>query len=624
MPVKKPVKTANKITPAGKNKTALKEAMRQAGGERANFEAILEAIGNQVTIQDTGYKIIYQNQASIDSVGAHTGEHCYKAYENSPRVCESCQLEMAFEDGGIHQIEREVNAAGKKRYLEITASPLRDSSGGIIAGIEVARDVTEQRKLKEAFRKTAGTLRSIVAESPLAIIAINLDGIVSLWNPSAERIFGWRENEVTGKRCPLIAGKEEFEAMRAKVSGGGNITGMRVKKRKKDGSEAVLNLAVSALKDETGNISAMVCMLEDITARVEMEERVSQAEQDWEITINQLTDMVTIHDTDFNIVRANKAAGKILGLPVLGKSVAKCYKYFHGSKCPPGDCPSCACLETGEPRVSEIYEPHLNRFLEISAVPRYDGQNKITGLIHIARDVTEKKRLESIAQAANLMDNIGYVFSGIRHEISNPVNTAKLALGVLKKRLPDCGAKKAQEYVDMAINQISRIEFLLGAFKNFNMFEDVEANSIHLPAYIEKTIALMEKDFKDRNIKITADIAPGADCAIGDERALEQVLLNLFTNAADALEGVKAPRITLHAFRLKENILLMMEDNGRGISRRQIGKIFTPFQTTKQKGTGLGLVIVKKMMAKMKGDVEILSEEGRGTLVNLVLPAGAG
>lgn len=619
MPVKKPISASHKIV-RGRNKASLNDALPRADGE-TKFEAILAAIGDPVTIQDTNFKIIYQNQASIAAAGTHTGEYCYEAYEHNSKVCESCQLEMAFEDGKVHRMEREVKSPFGPRYYEITASPLIAPSGRAIAGIEVARDMTEQRKLKEAFRKTAGTLRSVVDASPLAIIAINLDGIVSLWNPAAERIFGWKDREVIGAPCPLIVGKEEFEAMRDRVCGGESVTGLRVQKKKKDGSEVFLNLAISPVRDLAGNVSAMACILEDITARLEIEERVSQAEQDWEDTFNQITDMITVHDRDFNIVRANKAAEKILGLPVLEETTAKCYEFYHGGKCPPGNCPSCACLKAEAAGTSEMFEPHLNKFLEISAIPRFDSQNKLAGLIHIVRDITEKKRLESIAQAANLMDNIGYVFSGIRHEIINPVNTAKLSLGVLKKRLPGCGPQKALEYVDMAISQISRIEFLLKSFKSFNMFENVEANKIHAPSYIEKIIALVKKDFKDRNIKITADIAPGVDCAVGDERALEHVLLNLFTNAADALKDAAEPRITVRAFRLEKTVIFTVEDNGPGMSRRQMANIFKPFQTTKRKGTGLGLVIVKKMMTKMRGDVEIVSEKGQGTSVNLFLPA---
>ena len=150
-----------------------------------NLAAILSAIGDSVTIQDTDFRIIYQNEASIAEAGRHTGEFCYQAYEHNGRVCESCQLEMCYEDGKVHRMEREVVTGKGIRYVDITASPLKGHDGRIIAGIEVVRDLTERRKLKEASCKTAETLRSLVEESPLAIIVLDFDGIVTLWNPAA-------------------------------------------------------------------------------------------------------------------------------------------------------------------------------------------------------------------------------------------------------------------------------------------------------------------------------------------------------------------------------------------------------------------------------------------------------
>jgi putative nucleotidyltransferase with HDIG domain/PAS domain S-box-containing protein len=104
--------------------------------------------------------------------------------------------------------------------------------------------------------------------------------------------------------------------------------------------------------------------------------------------------MITVHDTDFNIIRSNKAAEKILGLTCLEGSKSKCYENYHGMGFPASGCPGCQCLLTGEPNTSEMFEPHLNRFIEISAIPRRDNRNKLIGLIHIVRDITGRKRVE--------------------------------------------------------------------------------------------------------------------------------------------------------------------------------------------------------------------------------------
>lgn len=125
-----------------------------------------------------------------------------------------------------------------------------------------------------------------------------------------------------------------------------------------------------------------------------MEEAITQARQDWEETFNTITDMVTVHDKDFNIILANKSAEKILDLPALNVKRSKCYEYYHGTECPPEGCPSCKCFVTGKPAAMELYEPHLKMFVEIRAIPRFGEDGKIVGLIHIVRDIGERKKAE--------------------------------------------------------------------------------------------------------------------------------------------------------------------------------------------------------------------------------------
>ncbi|MBZ0155923.1 MAG: response regulator [Alphaproteobacteria bacterium] len=126
----------------------LEQAVAKANDERARTESIIAAIGDGISIQNTDLKILYQNQIHKDFMGDHIGEHCYHAYEHNSAVCEGCPLAMSFLDGRIHTAERCVLFDGVPSYIEITASPLRDSSGEIIAGIEVVRDVTERHTLK--------------------------------------------------------------------------------------------------------------------------------------------------------------------------------------------------------------------------------------------------------------------------------------------------------------------------------------------------------------------------------------------------------------------------------------------------------------------------------------------
>lgn len=121
---------------------------------------------------------------------------------------------------------------------------------------------------------------------------------------------------------------------------------------------------------------------------------------------------------------------------------------------------------------------------------------------------------------------------------------------------------------------------------------------------------------------ITADVLPGAGRAYADPRALQQALLNIVTNAVDALEERNAPRVDITVMRNGGTILVRVADNGRGTTEAQQKDLFKPFYTSKPHGTGLGLVIVKKLLTKMNGDVSITSSPDRGTTVEISLPEG--
>ena len=240
------------------------------------------------------------------------------------------------------------------------------------------------------------------------------------------------------------------------------------------------------------------------------------------------------------------------------------------------------------------------------------------------RDITEKSRLEAIAQAVNTMDNIGFIFSGIRHEIGNPLNSLKMALSVLKQSADDPSPERLKEYIDRGLSDIGRIEYLLKSLKNFSMYENVELKDLHLIEFMEKFISLVERDFHSYGIRIRTSIPLDIASVRIDERALQQALLNIFSNAADALKNVVRPEIQIRAETRGRLVWLTVTDNGCGIYPEQLKYLFQPFNTSKADGNGLGLVITRKLLAMMNSDIDISSKIGTGTKVTIRLPMASG
>lgn len=170
-----------------------------------------------------------------------------------------------------------------------------------------------------------------------------------------------------------------------------------------------------------------------------LQHQVFQAKQDWENTFHAITDIITIHDKDFNIIYANKTARETLNLHFLNNNkLQKCFKYYHGTNCPPDGCPSCNCLNTGAPANFEIFEPHLNMYIEIRSMPRFDIDNQLIGLIHIARDITERKRTEdeinkSKAELEMRVEERTSELKKINEQLKEEIAERKLAVCALKK-----------------------------------------------------------------------------------------------------------------------------------------------------------------------------------------------
>ncbi|MDH4316934.1 MAG: HAMP domain-containing histidine kinase [Desulfobulbaceae bacterium] len=238
----------------------------------------------------------------------------------------------------------------------------------------------------------------------------------------------------------------------------------------------------------------------------------------------------------------------------------------------------------------------------------------------IMRDITRERRLESIAEAVNVVSNIGYIFSGIRHEIGNPLNTIKMTVSVLLERIGEFPLDKIKDYLNRALGEIDRIEYLLRLLKNYNYYEKPDLESIDVYKFLKKFIFIAESDLKRKGISLVLEQEDKGICACADPRALHQVLLNLVANGVDALEMVPDPLMRITVEGEKERVFITVSDNGQGMNKEQLRSLFQPFVTHKAKGTGLGLVFSRKILIKMGGTIEAYSREGIGTSMVITLP----
>ncbi len=144
---------------------------------------------------------------------------------------------------------------------------------------------------------------------------------------------------------------------------------------------------------------------------VEIQSLIIKAKKEWEEIFDIISDAITIHDKNFNIIRANKAAENLLGLNFKKMFSQKCYLSYHGTDCPPERCPSCQTLKTGIPSNSEIFEPSLNKYLQIKALPRFNDAGELIGMVHIVSDITDRKKLEDDLRKMTITDELTGIFN---------------------------------------------------------------------------------------------------------------------------------------------------------------------------------------------------------------------
>ncbi len=238
------------------------------------------------------------------------------------------------------------------------------------------------------------------------------------------------------------------------------------------------------------------------------------------------------------------------------------------------------------------------------------------------KDITDKMRLESIADTMSITNNIGYVIAGVRHEIGNPINSIKVALNVLRDNIETYPQETVIKFIDRTLDDIVRVEYLLRSLKTYNMYETLIIENIDVDLFMSRFLSLARGDLAIHNIDIRYFLHAGAEWAKADPRALQQVFLNIVANSLDALREKENPYISITIFNVGRFIQIHVEDNGCGIPEERQTDLFKPFFTSKHKGTGLGLIIAKKMLAHMDGTISMESYENLGTIVQITIPKG--
>ncbi len=280
--------------------------------------------------------------------------------------------------------------------VSLTYSPILDANGRVTGISKIAHDIAERREAEEAVRKSEEQFRRIVETASEGILVADADGTINFVNRKMADILGYSVEEVVGRVGLDFMPEDE----RAKVLG--NRTKLRKGEqvqtefcfRRKDGTLLWTIGNASPIFDEKGGHVGNLAMHTDITGRKEAEDALRRAKEDWERTFNTVPDLIALLDCRHTILRVNKAMADRLGLTPEQCVGARCYDVVHGNDGPPSGCPHALTCRDGREHVAEVHEQRLGGDFLVSTNPMFDGEGTVVGTVHVARDISDRKKAE--------------------------------------------------------------------------------------------------------------------------------------------------------------------------------------------------------------------------------------
>jgi PAS domain S-box-containing protein len=358
----------------------------------------------------------------------------------------------------------------------------------------------------------------------------------------------------------------------------------------------------------------------EITERKQAEAEIERAAEQWQTTFDSITDWIYIVDKDFKLVRVNRAFADVIGrIPqdLIGET---CYRVIHKTSEPIPTCPLQKMIRTRAPITEEYFEPGLGINLDMTTSPILNETGDVAGTVHIARDITERKRMQEQLMLTDRLASIGELASGVAHEINNPLTSIiTFSQLLIQKDFAD----DVKEDLNIVNKEARRTAEIVKNLLTFARKHPPLKQSASIHDIIEEVLKLRAYNQQLHNIEVRREFDPEIPEIMVDYFQMQQVFFNIIINAEYFMtQAHNRGTLTITTEKLSDMIRISFADDGPGIQKENLAGLFTPFFTTKEvgKGTGLGLSICHGIVAEHSGRIYVRSEPGKGATFIIELP----
>jgi two-component system, cell cycle sensor histidine kinase and response regulator CckA len=494
------------------------------------------------------------------------------------------------------------------------------------AEAESAARESERQRFEAELRE----LHGMIDASYDAILIADRERRITMWNTGAREIYGFTAEEARGQNLHSFLRTRGAASSEDSLLKHGHWYGELLQTRK-DGGEIVCESRQIVLRDAEGVGRGILVINRDVTARRKAQARAEDGQRTLEALMEFIPEGIVIADAPdvrirmisrYGIELSGRVPEELVGTTAAERAPRGVTYYPDGrTPVPPEAFPLTRAATKGELIMDEEYvvqRPDGTRVtLLINASPIRDEEGNVTGALIAYRDITERKRFEENLRETAKLESLGILAGGIAHDFNNlltgVLGNAALLVGELPAGSP--AADQARTVMEAA-EQAAKLANQMLAYSGRGRFI---LELIDLSAAIRQTATLIASSIR-KGVEMKLDLAPDLPLVEADPAQIQQLVMNLVINAAEAIDSAEGSVRVVTGVR-GEQVQLEVADTGSGMDEATIARIFDPFFTTKFTGRGLGLAAAQGIVRGHKGTISVRSEPRRGTTFTVLLPA---